>query len=205
MTDYSRGQNFTAMAGSDSLPSVFDTEFNSVATHSATKADKLNPTFSGTVVIPALASVVSHSGDGTKTSPAQSNEIYMHAFPTGTKMAFFQALAPTGWTQDASVQTNSMMRIISGGAGGAEGGSDSPIGGLTATDAFTLLETHIPAHTHTVFASTDGNSGAPPALRPTSTTQPGDVTSGSTGGGSGHAHAITFAPLYSNLIICEKD
>lgn len=205
MTDYTKGQNFTAMAGGDGLPAVFDTEFNSVAAHSATKADKLNPTFSGTVVIPALSASASHAGDGLETSPAQSNEIYMHTFPTGTKMAFFQTLAPTGWTQDTGVQNNSMMRIMNGGTGGAEGGTDSPISALTTTDAFTLLEAHIPAHTHTVFAVADGNSTAPPALRPTAATDTGDVSTSSTGGGGSHAHAITFAPLYSDLIIATKD
>ena len=55
--------------------------------------------------------------------------------PTGTVTNFFQAAAPTGWTQN-NTYTNHMMRIVSG-TGGGSGGTDSPI-----------LNNVVPSHTH---------------------------------------------------------
>ena len=62
MSDYSKTTNFTAK---DSLPSgnpskivkgaEFDTEFNNLATHIATKADLASPTFTGTVTAAAVS------------------------------------------------------------------------------------------------------------------------------------------------------
>ena len=59
MSNYTKTTNFTAK---DSLPSgdsgkvirgsEFDTEFNAIATASATKANLASPTFTGTVTVP---------------------------------------------------------------------------------------------------------------------------------------------------------
>jgi len=202
VSDYTRGQNFAAMAGLDALPAVFDTEFNSVATASATKADKLNPTFSGTVVIPALAASVSHAGDALKTSPAQSGEVYMHAFKTGTKMPFYQATAPTGWTQDTT-NNDAILRVVSG-SGGVAGGSTGFVGSpLNVTDGHTLIISEMPAHTHDVAigistVQTFSETGA-------TTTNTGPTTTSSTGGGGAHTHPITWTPKYIDMIVCTKD
>ena len=61
MSNYTKTTNFTAK---DSLPSgdtnkiirgsEFDTEFDAIATASATKANIASPTFTGTVTIPSL-------------------------------------------------------------------------------------------------------------------------------------------------------
>ena len=61
MSNYTKTTNFTAK---DSLPSgdsgkiirgsEIDTEFDAIATASATKADLASPTFTGTVTIPNL-------------------------------------------------------------------------------------------------------------------------------------------------------
>lgn len=75
-------------------------------------------------------------------------------FPSGTRMAFAQAAAPTGWTQYNSI-TNYMMRVVNNTVSGSyatswevngRGGSDSPI-----------LNNKVPSHTHTF---TTGSSGA---------------------------------------------
>ena len=59
------------------------------------------------------------------------------AFPAGTRLAFAQASAPTGWTRDTSdAANNRMLRVVSTGGGGT-GGSASPI-----------LNNVVPAHTH---------------------------------------------------------
>ena len=55
--------------------------------------------------------------------------------PAGTTTNFFQAAAPTGWTQN-NTYTNHMMRIVSG-TGGGSGGTNSPI-----------LNNVVPSHTH---------------------------------------------------------
>lgn len=61
MSNYTKTTNFTAK---DSLPSgdsgkvirgsEFDTEFDAIATASATKANLASPTFTGTVTVPNL-------------------------------------------------------------------------------------------------------------------------------------------------------
>lgn len=59
------------------------------------------------------------------------------AFPTGTKLPFAQAAAPTGWTQvtDDSAD-NRMLRVVNT-AGGGTAGTHSPI-----------LNNVVPSHTH---------------------------------------------------------
>ena len=73
--------------------------------------------------------------------------------PSGTVMAFFQAAAPTGWTQ-VTTHNNKALRVVSG-AGGGSGGS------VAFTTAFasqavsgtvgntTLTSSQIPSHDHT--------------------------------------------------------
>ena len=63
-------------------------------------------------------------------------------FPSGTKLLFAQATAPTGWTQDTTDEIdNRMLRVVKT-AGGGTGGSHSPI----------LMDV-IPSHTHGVSIS----------------------------------------------------
>lgn len=54
-------------------------------------------------------------------------------FPSGTKQVFYQASAPTGWTQDtASALSNTVMSVVTG-AGGGTGGSTSYFSSFLAT------------------------------------------------------------------------
>ena len=71
---------------------------------------------------------------GVATTASNLNGTWTQ-MPAGTKLAFFQASAPTGWTQN-NTYTNHMMRIVSG-AGGGSGGTHSPI-----------LNNVVPSHTH---------------------------------------------------------
>lgn len=65
-------------------------------------------------------------------------------FPSGTKLMFAQAAAPTGWTQVVDDSANNrMLRVINTGGGGV-GGSHSPI-----------LNNVVPAHTHGFTTSTE--------------------------------------------------
>jgi hypothetical protein len=65
--------------------------------------------------------------------------------PSGTKMVFYQASAPIGWT--AVALNDKFLRVVtSGGTGGSTGGS-----GLSPSSTITLQHTHTSnGHTHTV-------------------------------------------------------
>jgi len=79
--------------------------------------------------VPTQQSVVAYIGSGTVFAP-------------GTAMSFFQASAPTGWTQDAT-NNDRALRVVSG-TGGGTGGTH----GLTSAPA--TAHTHTgPSHTHT--------------------------------------------------------
>ena len=68
--------------------------------------------------------------------------------PAGTRLAFHQAAAPTGWTQDSTAGLNdSMLRMVSG-VGGGSGGSDSAIENSKS----------MPAHSHSFSGSFSGNA-----------------------------------------------
>jgi hypothetical protein len=67
--------------------------------------------------------------------------------PSGTKMVFYQASAPVGWT--AVAVNDKFLRVVTaGGTGGSSGGS-----GLTPSSTITLAHTHaVNGHTHTIPA-----------------------------------------------------
>ena len=202
MTDYAKGQDFAALKGAAGDPTIFNTEFNLVVTASATKADKASPTFTGTVVVPALSAAVSHTGDVTKTSPIQSREVYMHAFATGVKMAFFQVSAPLGWTQDVA-NNDALLRVVSGGGGGTGGTGAISTGSSTISGSTAISIAQMPAHTHALNSApvSQGAAGGGNWLSSVST-----PASGSTGGGAGHTHTLTaWQPKYIDMIVCTKD
>ena len=57
--------------------------------------------------------------------------------PSGTRVPFAQAAAPTGWTQDVTDSANNRMLRVVNSAGNGIGGSASPI-----------LNNTVPSHTH---------------------------------------------------------
>lgn len=64
-------------------------------------------------------------------------------FPPTTVMVFYQAAAPTGWTQ-VTTQNDKALRVVSG-SGGGTGGSQA------LSSAITLAHTHtVASHTHTI-------------------------------------------------------
>lgn len=143
--------------------------------------------------------------------------------PAGTVTNFFQASAPTGWTQNTSY-SNHMMRIVSG-TGGGSGGTMSPIlnnvvpshthgfstGGVSASHVH-----YDSGHTHQYSAplngqTTGGSIGV--AQGPyTQTTQVGYASigymsndhshSGSTDNGSSQTN---WTPQYIDNILCSKN
>lgn len=120
--------------------------------------------------------------------------------PSGTRMVFYQASAPTGWTKvtDASVN-NTALRIVTGSGGGAysSGSAFTTIfassrstsgGGVQAT---TLSTSQIPAHSHTGSTGTAGNHGHSASTGGAG----GHSHSGSTSGAGGHSHSLNYNPM----------
>jgi hypothetical protein len=132
--------------------------------------------------------------------------------PAGTRLPFYQAAAPTGWTQvNTTDVNNAMLRVVST-AGGGNGGSDSPI-----------LNDKVPSHNHTMNSA--GNHSHEPADRTRSFACSGTSqaffggtpgfnfsTHNTTSTDGAHTHTINnnsggsnWTPKYVDMIICSKD
>ena len=144
--------------------------------------------------------------------------------PVGTRMAFHQPLAPLGWLQDITL-TNHMLRVVSG-AGGADGGSDSPIDfshnhtvpnhvHTTASHAISVNE--MPAHTLDVQVVSSGTGSIQSVGREAAASTFTTIANAALtkGGSAAHAHGdtgsisqtiseTTWTPLYVDVIICSK-
>jgi len=132
-------------------------------------------------------------------------------FESGTKMVFYQASAPTGWTQDtASALSNTVMSVVTG-TGGGTGGSTSYFSSFLATTdksgtdtapvsgtvsgtvgGHTLSTPEIASHTHTI----NNQQPAPPVqtlalLTSTSPYQPRTGAINPAGGGGSHSHPFS--------------
>ena len=66
------------------------------------------------------------SGDGSGLSGVDP-------FASGTKMVFYQASAPTGWTQDTASSLSQTVMAITTGTGGGTGGSTAYFSSFLAT------------------------------------------------------------------------
>jgi hypothetical protein len=144
-------------------------------------------------------------------------------FPSGTRMPFAQAAAPTGWTQDTTDKaTNRMLRVVNT-AGNGVGGTDSPILNnktmVAHTHAFTgnalTAHTHTDSgHAHTVAYYTElggGGSGKNTGLGASSystSTSSANISSNSAGtptGSISSTAAVSWTPKYIDMIICSKN
>jgi hypothetical protein len=134
-------------------------------------------------------------------------------FPSGTVMLFFQASAPTGFTQ-VTTQNNKALRIVSG-TGGGTGGSvnfttafsdkSGSLSGATVGGT-TLTTSQMPSHNHSLSGS--GASGG----NVTKSGGTGTFNTGSTGGNASHTHSITGGSVdfdleveYIDVIIASRD
>ena len=111
--------------------------------------------------------------------------------PVGTKMAFFQATAPVGWTQDID-NDDALLRVV-----------NTPGGGTGGADSIGTPPTHIHAsatHTHSILTqSTTRNSSIgfnPFTVINTTETGPTAAIIDPT---------TAFAPKFVDMIICTKD
>lgn len=123
------------------------------------------------------------------------------SFPSGTKLPFFQASAPLGWTIDNTVN-DKVLRVVDD-AGGGSGGSWT-LSGVTV-DEHILIEDEIPSHFHatTCYSTGVGNIGVGGGSSVSTS------ATSATGGGLGHDHGLTsdavWRPAYIDVIVCSKD
>jgi len=88
-------------------------------------------------------------------SGASLTNLPASGLPSGTKVAFFQASAPTGWTQDTG-NNDKVLRVVSGTGGGTGGSWDLSSGD---TSSSTGAHTHTgPSHTHSTPSHSHSHS-----------------------------------------------
>lgn len=177
---------------------------------------------------PWAVTVVSAGGGASQSIPRSSpTAIYSDgtnvrttagSIPAGTNMLFYQAAAPTGWTQLTTVNDRA-LRVVSG-TGAAVGGTtafSTYFSGSSNVGATTLTTAQMPAHTHGVtdpgHIHTVDSGGALgvyyPYLNngfggtvPTNSAVTG-ITINSAGSGDSHTHTIPSLQ-YADVIICTK-
>ncbi len=135
-------------------------------------------------------------------------------FPSGTKQIFYQASAPTGWTQDtATALGNAAMRVVVG-TGGGTGGSDTfqttfggsrtlttgsiPVSGSVSVSgsvgATTLSVPTIASHCHCgANPDRDNPSGGRAAGCSATGGYNSDFETSNTGGGGSHTHPFSVS------------
>jgi microcystin-dependent protein len=166
------------------------------------------PTTSGTVLTSA-STLSSSKLSGALPAIDGSSLTGVQPFPSGTKMVFFQASAPTGWTKDTT-QNNKVLRVVSssgGGSGGSWATSSGPSHSLSA-GAHTLSVSEMPSHGHDIEAAglTALASVSGPSYRTNGNTVINHI-SASVGGGSSHSHSLSGsinAPQYIDVIVASK-
>ena len=133
------------------------------------------------------------------------------AFPSGTVILFYQAAAPTGWTQ-VTTQNNKALRVVSGTGAGTGGSVDFTtafvsqavtITAVSGTAGATTLSTpQIPSHNHVIGTRTagGGKATAPRNVGPTTGGTFVTVYSDSTGGSGSHDHPFSFTSATANSI-----
>jgi hypothetical protein len=153
--------------------------------------------------------------DATTQTTAATTSI-----PAGSVLLFYQAAAPTGWTQVTSLNDYD-LRLVSGTGGGTGGTTaystvftnqtvSTTVSGTSG--ATTLSTAQMPSHSHTLQVS--NNCGGGGAANGGSGGGCGFPGTSSTGGGGSHTHsfsgsgtssAVTLNVRYANIIICSKN
>ena len=181
MSNYTKSTNFAAK---DALASgnadkivkgtEIDTEFNNIATAVATKADSYNPTFTGTVTMPALTVTLS---DGSSATTQAFGDDSTLVATTEFVQAALMAMYPVGSIYtNASVSTNPATllgfgtwtafatgRVLVGvDTGNTAFDTLGETGG--SADAIVVSHTHTATvtdsgHTHNIAGRTDGYTG----------------------------------------------
>ena len=158
-----------------------------------------------------------------------SNLTGLAAFPSGTKMIFNQASAPTGWTKVTNNVDNRALRVVSG-SGGGTGGSvgfttafgDKSISATASSEntggtvsGHTLTVNEMPSHDHTAFRTFRhqsspnlgygaGWTGLSWYSRSFEATSDARMTT-STGGGASHTHGFTGGAHNHTISVSNVD
>jgi hypothetical protein len=125
--------------------------------------------------------------------------------PTGTKWAFYQASAPSGYTQDTSLNDYAIRIVNATGAGTGGSVNFSTLFGRTAVDSHALTASEIPNGPGLTYSKP-----AVSAIAVGTGTNVGYSTStfvetGLTGaGGNGHTHNIDMRVKYADFIIAAR-
>ena len=156
------------------------------------------------------------------TTEAELNSLHGGPmFGTGTRLPFFNATAPTGWTQ-VTTYANHMLRVVAT-AGGGTGGTDSPILNNTSVAAHTHTFTGsfsgsaLPTHTHTTPLPNGWSAGGSGGINFTSGSVLGSsgyngvsnaisagTPSGTISGTNANNTAVSWTPQYVDMMICNK-
>ncbi len=184
--------------------------FNAQSAKPAAVANKL---FLYTKDVSAKVELFAEDEDGDEIQLTSGGAPY-GSIPAGTYMLFYQDTAPSGWTIQNALNDKLLFVTKGSAAGGETGGGAHSTGtwelsGLDTGDV-TLATTQIPAHTHTYTPDLNrGGSGTNCFSHNDSSGSSGTAqTSGSTGGGTAHAHTIaaddTWRPAAYCVIIAVK-
>lgn len=127
-------------------------------------------------------------------------------FAAGTKLSFYQAAAPTGWTKDTTAALNDAILRIVTGSGGVTGGSTafSTWSAQSTSGATTLTTPQIPSHAHTA-ATSDGASPASTRFANGNAAPASTRSTNAEGGGGSHDHPLSQNIKYADFIIATKD
>ena len=176
-------------------------------------SDVLTLTHNGiSLILSGAANIVTAAGDQAifrslgsgnwECISYQRAATYPGGFASGTRLAFNQTAAPTGWTKDTTAGLDdSVMRIVVGSVSSGGSQAFTTWNGLSATGAHTLSVTEMPAHTHTIDITTGTAAGAGAGGAVAS----GGFQSGSTGGDGSHTHPLTNGLKYNDFIIASKN
>lgn len=140
--------------------------------------------------------------------------------PAGTKTDFFQAAAPTGWTQ-ITTYNDAILRVVSGTGGGTHTtGSGLSTWATSNTGGHSITQAELPnvafpvtdpGHSHNLRGAALGPAGgAGRYLGGGSVTDSTDsATTGisvhSGGSGTAHTHTMNIDINYVDMILCQKN
>lgn len=162
----------------------------------------------GTVVIPQGRRVVVFidSTNGPRIV-GMAGTTSADVLPTGTAITFFQAAAPSGWTQNVTYNDYA-LRIVNSTGGGTGGSVNfSTLFARTATDSYTLLTADIPAHSHGVTGGVTGGTAAGTVSESGAVIfakTPATIAISNTGGGGGHTHALDMRLKYLDMVLAAR-
>ena len=188
MTDYTKTTNF---ASKDSLPSgnankivkgaEIDTEFNNIATASATKANIASPTFTGTVTIPT-ADINGGAVDGTTIGAASASSIVGTTIVANTSINIAgDGATVTGIKDEDDMSSNSATKLATQQSIKAYVDSQVTAQDLDVTDGTTSIDIDLDSESLGILGgtgidSTASGTGVTLAIDSTVTTLTGSQT-----------------------------